>query len=81
MTYRSGRTDLAPHLPTRRAQIPIAPAAPWVHTSRGRLSDTGPQTKPHRRDGPASATLHINGRGTAVLAQLKKAELREYRNM
>jgi hypothetical protein len=36
-----------------------------VHTSRGffpwRLSDTGPQTQPHRRHGPASETLHNSG--------------------
>ena len=47
--------------PSRRAQNPIAPAAPWVPTSRGflpcRLSDTGPGVCRTLRHGPESETL------------------------
>ena len=50
--------------PSRRGQIPIAPAAPSLHTSRGflpwRLSNAGPRVCRNRRDGPASETLHKN---------------------
>jgi hypothetical protein len=48
--------------PSRRGQIPIAPEAPSLPSSRGflpwRLSNAGPSACGTVREGPASETLH-----------------------